>query len=60
MFQKDLLKDWHASHLLQCGWYLDCLKDIIPTLEIPLRKNIKPSFMETLASFVRTQVEGRK
>jgi hypothetical protein len=27
-------------------------------LEIPSRENIKPSFMETLASFKGTQVEG--
>jgi hypothetical protein len=28
------------------------------TLRIPLRERIEPSFMETLASFVRTHVEG--
>jgi hypothetical protein len=58
MFQRDLLKDWHVPHLLQCGWYFDYSKDNTPTLEIPLRENIKPSFMETLANFVETQVEG--
>jgi len=34
------------------------LKDNTPTLEIPLRENIELFFMETLASFVGTQVEG--
>jgi len=29
-----------------------------PILEIPLRESIEPSFMETLISFARTQVEG--
>jgi hypothetical protein len=27
-------------------------------MEIPLRESIKPSFMETLASSIETQVEG--
>jgi hypothetical protein len=54
MFKKDLLKDWLASHLLQCGWYLDCLKDINPTLEIPLKENTKPFFMETFESSIGT------
>jgi hypothetical protein len=34
------------------------LKDNTPTLEIPLRENIEPFFMETLTSFAKTQVEG--
>ncbi len=51
MFRKDLFKDATASHLFQCGQYLDCLKDNTPTLEIPLRENIKLSFMEAFASF---------
>jgi hypothetical protein len=34
------------------------LKDNTPTLDIPLRENIELFFMETLASFVRTHVEG--
>jgi len=58
MFKKDLFKDWPTSHLLQCGWYFNCLKDNTPTLDIPLRENIELFFMETLASFVRTHVEG--
>jgi hypothetical protein len=33
-------------------------KDNTPTLEIPLRESIKPSFLETLASSTKTQVEG--
>jgi hypothetical protein len=58
MFLKDLFKDWSTPHLLQCGWYFDCLKDNTPTLEIPMRESIEPYFMETLASSVETQVEG--
>jgi hypothetical protein len=58
MFQRDLLKDWLAPHLFQCGWYFNCPKNNTPTLEIPLKENIKPSFIEILASFAKTQVEG--
>jgi hypothetical protein len=58
MFRKDLLKDSHASHLFQCGWYLDYSKDNTPTLEIPLKESIESSFMETLASSIGTHVEG--
>jgi hypothetical protein len=58
MFRKDLFKDWLAPHLLHCGWYLNYPKDNTPTLEIPSRKSIEPAFMETLTSFVETQVEG--
>jgi len=54
MFKKDLLKDWLASHLLQYGWYLDYPKDNTPTLEIPLREDIKPYFMEALVNSTRT------
>jgi hypothetical protein len=54
MFKKDLLKNWLASHLLQYGWYLDYPKDNTPTLEMPLRENIKSYFMETLANFAGT------
>jgi hypothetical protein len=52
--------DRPTPHLLQCGWYLNCPKDSTPALEIPLRENIKPFFMETLVSFVGTHVEGGK
>lgn len=31
-----------------------------PSLEIPLKENIKLAFMENLANFKRTQVEGGK
>jgi hypothetical protein len=34
------------------------LKDNTPTLAIPLRENIEPSFMETFTNSVGTQVEG--
>jgi hypothetical protein len=27
MFHKELLKDWNSLHLVNCGWYLNCLKD---------------------------------
>jgi hypothetical protein len=54
MFQKDLLKDWHVSHLFQCSWYLDYLKDSTPTLEIPSREIIESSFMKTFASSAGT------
>ncbi len=53
-----MLKDWHAPHLFQCGWYLNCLKDNTPTLEISLKENIEPVFMETFANYAETQVEG--
>ncbi len=58
MLQKDMLKDSFTSHLFQCGWHLECSKDKTPTLEIPLKENIKSSFMEILASSKGTQVEG--
>jgi hypothetical protein len=57
-FRRTCSKSVLASHLLQCGWYLDCPKDSTPTLKIPLKENIKRSFMETFASSVGTQVEG--
>jgi hypothetical protein len=34
------------------------LKDNTPTLEISLKDNIEPTFMETFASFAKIQVEG--
>ncbi len=47
MFWKDMFKDWPAPHLFQCGWYFNSPKNNTPTLEIPLRESIEPSFMET-------------
>jgi hypothetical protein len=58
MFQKDLFKDWLVPNLFKYGWYFDYLKDNTPTLEIPLKENIEPTFMETLVNFVETQVDG--
>ncbi len=27
MYMKDMLRDWTYVHLLNCVWYLDCLKE---------------------------------
>jgi len=60
MFQKDMLKHWPTSHLLQCGWYFNYPKNNTHTLETPLRESIEPSFKETLANSIGTHVEGGK
>jgi hypothetical protein len=36
MYRKDMLKDWTSSHLLDCGWYLDYLKENAPPLEFEI------------------------
>lgn len=60
MFHKILLKEWLPSHILECGWYLDCPKNNTPSSKIPLKENLELALMENLANFARTQVEGGK
>jgi hypothetical protein len=38
MYMKDMLRDWSSPHLLDCGWYLDFLKENIPSLEFKIQE----------------------
>ncbi len=36
MYMKDMLRNWTFPHLLDCGWYLDCLKENTPPLKFEI------------------------
>jgi hypothetical protein len=50
MYMKDMLRDWSSPHLLDCGWYLDFLKENIPSLEFKIQEKHEPRFFQGLGA----------
>jgi hypothetical protein len=44
MYRKDMLRDWSYPHLMDCGWYIDCLKDITFSLNFEIQEKHEPRF----------------
>jgi hypothetical protein len=45
-----MVTNWGIEHLQQCGWYLDCPKNKMPTSEITLQECIELGFPKLVPS----------
>jgi hypothetical protein len=50
MFRKKIVKDWGSSHLLYCGWYLDCPLDYTPSSKKTKQEKFDLGYLEKLVS----------
>ncbi len=41
-----MLRDWSYPHLMDCGWYIDCLKDITFSLNFEIQEKHEPRFFQ--------------
>ncbi len=48
MYRKGMLKDWTSTHLSDCAWYLDYLKENAPTSKFKIREKHELEFLQGL------------
>ncbi len=50
MYMKDVLRDWSSPHLLDYGWYLNCLNVNTPPSKFEIWEKYEPTFLQGLGA----------
>ncbi len=60
MYKKAMLRDWTSPHLLDCGWYLDCLKDNTPPSEFEIQEKHESRFLQGFGTLEKEIVSKKR
>jgi hypothetical protein len=60
MYKKDMLRDLTPPHFLDCGWYLDFLKENIFPSKFEIREKHESRFLQGLGALEKETLSKKK